>query len=546
LTRRSLRLLAVGCLVAAGGLVALRSADGPAPAPGCQGLEPVAAVPDQGFTDQFVWYGNDNGDRPGYRGWTQGDGSWSVPITSGPDRGRTLWIHADTFLGGVRAPSAGLVAPPPDPAVWPAAPSDPGAAILPAWPYFHHEPAGRSFIRNSAVLADPGTAPSDPGVIIETLSSTDARGRPASWIAGEFERLDPADPSWRRWEPMAAAVEHTESGDMLRVLMLEKAAGGEEGTVIDMGVASVPVNDLRREPTVVRFQPPPDPADADSSRPPAERKVFYGYDIVQESAWTYVYGANANRGDMSAYVARVPTGRLADPGAWTYFDGSDFVSGESRARAILPRTATTGVAHGYTTARAGSTRLLFTMDPTTPYGAISTFTAYWSCGVAGPWTKTSWTLKAPALCDPRVNPTVDANCNGGYMQAYNPHVHRQFTDPDGRLLLSYDMIPGQGPTNWERLGLNLDRYRPKFLRLTLGPALSARTKKLGLRAMKGTGASSYSRGTLSGLPTVEELMIYLVSGILGISLALGATTAVVYSSSSSDAPRGELYNYGTH
>jgi hypothetical protein len=41
-------------------------------------------------------------------------------------------------------------------------------------------------------------------------------------------------------------------------------------------------------------------------------------------------------------------------------------------------------------------------------------------------------------------------------------------------------------------------------------------------------------------------MIYLVSGILGISLALGATTAVVYSSSSSDAPRGELYNYGTH
>ena len=41
-------------------------------------------------------------------------------------------------------------------------------------------------------------------------------------------------------------------------------------------------------------------------------------------------------------------------------------------------------------------------------------------------------------------------------------------------------------------------------------------------------------------------MIYIVSGILGLSLALGATTAVVYQSASTDAPRAELYNYGTH
>lgn len=38
---------------------------------------------------------------------------------------------------------------------------------------------------------------------------------------------------------------------------------------------------------------------------------------------------------------------------------------------------------------------------------------------------------------------------------------------------------------------------------------------------------------------------YLVSGVLGIALALGTTTAFVHSAEHVDPPRAELYNYGT-
>ncbi|ROO89490.1 hypothetical protein EDD29_7187 [Actinocorallia herbida] len=38
---------------------------------------------------------------------------------------------------------------------------------------------------------------------------------------------------------------------------------------------------------------------------------------------------------------------------------------------------------------------------------------------------------------------------------------------------------------------------------------------------------------------------YLVSGVLGIALALGATTTFVYQSDNVAPPRAELYNYGT-
>ncbi|GAA3193755.1 hypothetical protein [Actinocorallia longicatena] len=506
--RRVPALVVTGCLIAAATAVALRGTGGVPPS--CAALEPVAAVPDTGFTEQYLWYGNDNGDRPGYRGWAQGDGTWSVPITSGPDRGRTLWIHADTFLGAVRSPSVPPGPAPPDPLSWPAAPPDPEAAILPGRPYFHHEPAGRIFVRNSAVLADPGTGPAAPGVITETLTSTRPDGRPGSWIEHPAERLPPDDPGYRRWEPMAGTVEAAPAGDVLRVLLLEKAPGGPEGTVTAMGVATLPLSGLRGVPEVVRFPPPPDPADADPASPPAERRPFYGYDLLPQDGFTYVYGGQANRGGMPAYLARVPAGRLADPGSWTYFDGRSFTADQSRARAILPRTATTGVGHGYTLARAGTARspvlLLFTTDPAVPFGAISTFTAYRACGPAGPWTRTSWNLKAPALCDPRINPEVDAHCGGGYMQAYNPHVHRWASSSDGsRILLSYDVVPGQGPRNWERLGLNLDRYRPKFLRITLGTApLSARTKELGLTPMKAARRPSYPREICPVSAPVEE------------------------------------------
>ncbi len=40
-------------------------------------------------------------------------------------------------------------------------------------------------------------------------------------------------------------------------------------------------------------------------------------------------------------------------------------------------------------------------------------------------------------------------------------------------------------------------------------------------------------------------MAYLISGILGLTLAIGSTVAVVQQSSHPAAPKAQLYNYGT-
>ena len=40
-------------------------------------------------------------------------------------------------------------------------------------------------------------------------------------------------------------------------------------------------------------------------------------------------------------------------------------------------------------------------------------------------------------------------------------------------------------------------------------------------------------------------MIYVISGVLGICLAFGATTAVVHQADQTQTPRAGLYNYGT-
>ncbi|MET8135379.1 DUF4185 domain-containing protein [Streptomyces sp. NPDC005251] len=358
------------------------------------------------LTGEFARYGDD-----GTRAddWTGGDGSHSVRL---PD-GRVLWLFSDTYLGLVHAP-----------------PNPVGESY--AW-----RDASTPLVRNSAVVM------SRDGRLLTTL--------PAPVFP------DPAPLQWR-W-PVAARVEPRSPGSdrrVVRVLLWTRTAGQAPwiyGVPSATEVATLSLPGLRLEgiTTVLDQRTVTDPS----------RRVLFGTAAVDAGAWTYVFGGDdgraAARPASQAYVARVPRGRLGEPGAWEYWDGSAWTA-RGRPAPVLGDGRRTGVGSAFTVVRDGGTYVLFTMAAGA--AGLTTITSYWACAPAGPWHGPTRGF-SPSL-------------PGGDVAAYNPQAHPELGDGDGdgdRIVLSYDV-------NWldttgaagaaANLSRNVSLYRPRFVTLRLG------------------------------------------------------------------------------
>lgn len=361
---------------------------------------PTRAVltPDPAVTEKFRVYANDNSS---LEDWTGGDGTWSVPL---PD-GRTLWTFADSFLGKVNPPDDGHSG---------------------HW----RNPDGMYFVRNAGLLQEPG------GGLTRTLIGDRLRG-PRSWI--------PPDPGYgMRVEPGASVVEPSSTDPdaplVVRNVGIVKAGRGN-GTTVRTSVATIDLETLEPE-TPNTFLP------RSSDRP--ESSVFYGYDILVEDGWTYVYGGTSNTASRQrGYLARVRVGRLDDVKAWRYLDAE---AGEWRKDPADASPMLDGVAHGYNVVRTGGTYMLFTTDPTVYGGGVSRIVTYWGCSPAGPWRGPNFAYRPPEV-------------GVGTRIAFNPHVHPQFRDAAGTLV-SYDL------NNWNNAPAShadLDTNRPRFLRARFVP-----------------------------------------------------------------------------
>ncbi len=358
---------------------------------------------DRRLTAEFARYGDDPARTDD---WTGGDGTHSVRL---PD-GRVLWLFSDTYLGQVHAP--------PNPygesSTW-----RDGTAPL---------------VRNSAVVMRDGR-------LQRTLPSP------------LFP--DPAPNQWR-W-PVAARVEPRSPGSseqVVRVLLWVRTAGGSPwiyGVPTATEVATLSLPDLRVESVVkvLDQQLVPDPS----------RRVLFGTTLVEEGGWTYVFGGDdgqaASRPASHAYVARVPEGRLGEPGAWRYWNGSAWAApARARPRAVLGDGRRTGVGSAFSVVRVRGTYVLFTMAAGTK--GLTTVTSYWACSPTGPWH----------------GPTRDFSPSlpQGEVAAYNPQVHPELGRDGGRLVLSYDV-------NWletggaaAQLNRNVSLYRPRFVTVRLTAA----------------------------------------------------------------------------
>ncbi|MFJ5260368.1 DUF4185 domain-containing protein [Streptomyces sp. NPDC088387] len=355
---------------------------------------------DDRLTGEFVRYGDDPVRADD---WTGGDGTHSVRL---PD-GRLLWLFSDTYLGHVY--------PPPNP-----------AGESHAW-----RDTTAPLVRNSAVVMSG-----------DRLDTT----LPAPLFA------DPAPDQWR-W-PVAARVEPRAPGSgeqVLRVLLWVRTAGQSPwiyGVPTATEVATLSLPDLRVESITKVF-------DQQLVQDPA-RRVLFGTTLVEEGGWTYVYGGNdaqaVGRPVSSAYVARVPEGRLAEPAAWEYWNGGAWTAGEG-PRAVLGDGRRTGVGSAFSVVRDGETYVLFTMAAGTE--GLSTVTSYWSCSPTGPWKGPTRGFSPPL---PRAG-----------VAAYNPQVHPQ-AGADGRLVLSYDVNWLEPTGAAAQLSGNVSLYRPRFVTLRLAPA----------------------------------------------------------------------------
>ncbi|MFF4607230.1 hypothetical protein ACFY12_31405 [Streptomyces sp. NPDC001339] len=405
-------------LLAAAALVcAVPGAESPGHAAGCTARRIASWSADSRQIAEFVRYGDDN---TRVDDWTGGDGTHSVRL---PD-GRTLWLFSDTFLDRIHPPPN----PQGEPHSWRTA--DNGRP-----PFLRH---------NSAVLM------SRSGRLERTLTGRTPDG------PGPFFP-DPAD-GGLRW-PVRARVEPRTPGSrekVVRVLLWNRAPGTGPwifGVPRATDVATLSLPGLRLES--IRE------AVGQSAVTDPERRVLYGAAAVGEGGWTYVFGADESPSapGSSAYLARVPAGRLADRGGWRFWDGTHWRRSPEQAVPVLRDGGRRGVGTGFTVVREGPAWVLFTMD-TGGDGTAATqaLTSYWSCSPQGPWHGPNGRLTPPRppAPDPR------------YVIVYNPQAHPEFTT-DGRLLLSYDVNwlgpPGVPPD--ARLNGDVDLYRPRFLRVRM-------------------------------------------------------------------------------
>nr|WP_203616219.1 DUF4185 domain-containing protein [Streptomyces sp. SID13726] len=368
---------------------------------GCEPRTVASWSADDRLTTEFARYGDDASRTDD---WTGGDGTHSVRL---PD-GRLLWLFSDTYLGQVYRP-----------------PNPVGESY--AW-----RDTTAPLVRNSAVLMRDGR-----------LEST----LPAPLFA------DPAPNQWR-W-PVAARVEPRSPGSreqVVRVLLWVRTAGRAPwiyGVPTATEVATLSLPDLRVE-SVTRV------LDEQRVQDPS-RRVLFGTTLVEDGEWTYVFGGDdgqaASRPASSAYVARVPVGGLGEPGAWEYWDGSDWTTG-ARPRPVLGDGRRTGVGSAFSVVRRDGTYVLFTMAAGTK--GLAAVTSYWACSPTGPW-------HGPAK---DFTPSLPA----GQVAAYNPQVHPATSGDGERLVLSYDVNWLDAAGASAQLNRNVSLYRPRFVTLRLAPA----------------------------------------------------------------------------
>jgi hypothetical protein len=183
---------------------------------------------------------------------------------------------------------------------------------------------------------------------------------------------------------------------------------------------------------------------------PSDPLTQWGNAVVQDNAYTYVYGsASGTPGGAftGMKVARVPRGASLLTGAWQYWNGTGWVAGEDNATTIPTVNELTGVAaqHGAMGYRAVS------MPPGLVAG--TTVDLSYACSPEGPWS-----APVPVYSVPQV-PGLPGQI------AYMPTFHPELARPDV-LVISYNVNTTDGLAPLQD---DIHGYQPRFVVLDSRP-----------------------------------------------------------------------------
>ena len=271
-------------------------------------------------------------------------------------------------------------------------------------------PGGQPFINNSMIVQHNGA-------LAQTLHGGTAQS-PTSLII-------PVDQNSWYW-----VGDMTVEGDRLRVFVMEFIRTGPgifDFQWVGNAIASFALPDLTLENVVPTH---------------GENSVMFGAALLEESGYTYIYGTEDVSGtEKYLHIARTTSGNLL--GAWEFYTGTGWSSDPASSARLLR-----GVGNGFGVAKVRNRFVLFTMDSLIPFSAE--LVMYSSNNPAGPFgnrTHVYWTPESQ---------------HGLF--TYDAHVHPEFTDAQGRLLVSYDV----NSFDFHDLLADVDSYRPRFIRVKIG------------------------------------------------------------------------------
>jgi hypothetical protein len=271
-------------------------------------------------------------------------------------------------------------------------------------------PGGQPFINNSMIVQDSGA-------LVQTLHGGTAQS-PTSLII-------PGDQNAWYW-----VGDMTVEGDRLRVFVMEfvrTGPGSFDFQWVGNAIASFVLPDLTLENVVPTH---------------GENNVMYGAALLEEGGYTYIYGTEDVSGtEKYLHIARATAGNLF--GAWEFYTGTGWSSDPTSSARLLR-----GVGNGFGVAKVGNRFVLFTMDSLFPFS--DELVMYSSNNPEGPFGNRMLVYRTPETRGDRIT--------------YDAHVHPEFTDAQGRLLVSYDV----NSLDFRDLLTNVNNYRPRFIRVKIG------------------------------------------------------------------------------
>ncbi|QGN50117.1 hypothetical protein GKC29_27050 [Micromonospora sp. WMMC415] len=166
-------------------------------------------------------------------------------------------------------------------------------------------------------------------------------------------------------------------------------------------------------------------------------RVAWGSAVLEDGAYTYIYGAEDVDQMRFAHLARVPTGGLS--GTWQFWTGSGWSNAAGDSARLL-----SGVGAGFAVQKVGGSYVLVTQESNVIFSAD--FVAYTASSPTGPFTGPLPLFTAPEPADVAGSIVYDSKLH--------PELARS-----GKLLVSYNvnsLVP-------DAVYADVRNYRPRFV-----------------------------------------------------------------------------------